>query len=134
MAKKKTNNRLAYGLCKKYGIKLPKDAPPRVAWEMLEKKTGITMLDAYTNLEYQEEMEKSTSLYDCNSSEDEWEYPDSKKSIESIAFNAISLKRKKLNKFGSIVLTVTTYNGDYTIVLHNADKDYEIEIIYFEEK
>ena len=134
MAKKKTNNRLAYGLCKKYGIKLPKDAPPRVAWEMLEKKTGITMLDAYTNLEYQEEMEKSTSLYDCNSSEDEWEYLDSHKQIGSHVFDKISTYRRELQKFGEVIMPVITYNGTYKVKLYDADKDYDFEIISFEEK
>ncbi len=31
------NNRLPYGLCKKYGIELPKGATPREAWAALDK-------------------------------------------------------------------------------------------------
>ena len=31
------NNRLPFGLCKQYGIKLPKNATPKDAWEALDK-------------------------------------------------------------------------------------------------
>ena len=31
------NNRLPFGLCKKYGIELPKDATPKDAWAALDK-------------------------------------------------------------------------------------------------
>lgn len=34
------NNRLPYGLCKKYGIELPKGATPREAWAALDKITA----------------------------------------------------------------------------------------------
>nr|DAO90250.1 MAG TPA: hypothetical protein [Caudoviricetes sp.] len=32
---------LPFGLCEKYGIKLPENATPRVAWDMLKEKRGI---------------------------------------------------------------------------------------------
>jgi hypothetical protein len=32
------NNRLAFGLCKEYGIELPKDATPKDAWEQSAKQ------------------------------------------------------------------------------------------------
>ncbi len=134
MAKKKVNSRLAYGLCKRYGVKLPEDAPPRVAWEMLKKATGITLMDAYTDQKYKDELEKPTSLYDCNNSEDECEYPDSRKQIESRVFEKISTYRQELRKFGEVIIPVITYNGTYKVKLYNADEDYEFEIISFEEK
>lgn len=40
------NNRIAYGLCKEYGIDLPKDATPSDAWKALEDK-GITQDEAF---------------------------------------------------------------------------------------
>lgn len=39
--------RLAFGLCKKYGIELPKGATPAQAWEALKKKTGKEARDFY---------------------------------------------------------------------------------------
>ena len=38
------NNRLPYGLCKKYGIELPDGATPKDAWEAL-KKNGIEYIE-----------------------------------------------------------------------------------------
>jgi hypothetical protein len=38
------NNRLPFGLCKKYGIKLPTNATPKDAWEAL-KKNGIEYIE-----------------------------------------------------------------------------------------
>ena len=40
--------RLAFGLCKKYGIDLPKDAGPKEAWEALKEKTGKSASDFYS--------------------------------------------------------------------------------------
>ena len=128
MAKKKTNNRLAYGLCKKYGIKLPKDAPPRVAWEMLEKKTGITMLDAYTNLEHLSVMEKSTNLYDCKNSEHE-----GTKELESIVFDKISIYRRQLLKNDFVVFSANSYDKKYFIKLYGVEYDYKYEILWEED-
>lgn len=42
------NNRIAYGLCKRYGIPLPKDATPADAWKALKEK-GITSDMVYDN-------------------------------------------------------------------------------------
>lgn len=39
--------RLAFGLCKKYGIELPKGAGPKEAWEALKEKTGKGPMDFY---------------------------------------------------------------------------------------
>ena len=38
------NNRLPFGLCKKYGIDLPDDATPKDAWEAL-KENGIELTE-----------------------------------------------------------------------------------------
>lgn len=32
--------RLPFGLCKRHGIMLPKNATPRQAWDALKRKTG----------------------------------------------------------------------------------------------
>lgn len=34
------NTKLPFGLCKKYGIMLPNNATPKIAWEALKRKTG----------------------------------------------------------------------------------------------
>lgn len=41
------SSRLAFGLCKKYGIKLPKGAKPYDAWKALKEKTGKSVADFY---------------------------------------------------------------------------------------
>ena len=41
------SQRLAFGLCKKYGIDLPKGATPGDAWAALKEKTGKTASDFY---------------------------------------------------------------------------------------
>ena len=41
------SQRLAFGLCKKYGINLPKGATPKDAWEALKDKTGKSAQDFY---------------------------------------------------------------------------------------
>lgn len=41
------SQRLAFGLCKKYGIDLPKGATPKDAWEALKEKTGKGASDFY---------------------------------------------------------------------------------------
>lgn len=41
------SSRLAFGLCKKYGIELPKGAKPKDAWEALKEKTGKSARDFY---------------------------------------------------------------------------------------
>lgn len=43
------NNRLAYGLCEKYGIELPKGATPGEAWEALKEVTGKSASDIYAH-------------------------------------------------------------------------------------
>ena len=51
------NNRLPYGLCKKYGIELPQGATPREAWaalhdigiQYIEDKTPITLSPSFYN-------------------------------------------------------------------------------------
>ena len=47
MSNMDASSRLAFGLCKKYGIKLPKGATPQDAWEALKKETGKTAQDFY---------------------------------------------------------------------------------------
>ncbi len=41
------SSRLAFGLCKKYGIDLPPDAEPMDAWEALKEETGKGAADFY---------------------------------------------------------------------------------------
>lgn len=48
------NTGLPFGLCKKYGIALPDNATPRMAWEALKNKKGITPNDAYRELKKEE--------------------------------------------------------------------------------
>ena len=50
-ANEKTNfdDKLPYGLCKKYGIELPEGATPRDAWNALKDKKGITPESAYAD-------------------------------------------------------------------------------------
>ena len=42
------SQRLAFGLCKKYGIELPKGAAPSDAWEALKEKTGKGPMEFYS--------------------------------------------------------------------------------------
>lgn len=42
------SQRLAFGLCKKYGIDLPKGATPQDAWNALREKTGKSASDFYS--------------------------------------------------------------------------------------
>jgi hypothetical protein len=46
------SGRLAFGLCKKYGIELPPDAGPKEAWEALKEKTGKSSMDFYRESGY----------------------------------------------------------------------------------
>ena len=39
--------RLAFGLCKKYGIELPKGAEPKDAWEAIKEATGKSVAEVY---------------------------------------------------------------------------------------
>ncbi len=43
------SQRLAFGLCKKYGIELPKGATPADAWNALKEKTGKEAGDFYSH-------------------------------------------------------------------------------------
>lgn len=45
-----SNPRLPFGLCKREGIELPKDAEPADAWNALKEKTGKTQEDYYESL------------------------------------------------------------------------------------
>ena len=42
--------RLPFGLCKRYGIMLPKNATPRQAWDALRRGTGQTPKDVFAGL------------------------------------------------------------------------------------
>ena len=55
--------RLAFGLCKKYGIDLPKGASPREAWEALKEKTGKTEGDLIGEHAKGSEMYHEISVY-----------------------------------------------------------------------
>ena len=45
------SQRLVYGLCKKYGIKLPKGTEPPEAWKILEEKVGKSPEEFFTGAE-----------------------------------------------------------------------------------
>lgn len=51
---------LPYGLCKKYGINLPKNATPKQAWAAL-KHMGVTPEETYESLEETGTVEKVKS-------------------------------------------------------------------------
>ena len=67
------NNRIAYGLCKKYGIKLPKDATPYEAWDAL-KKNGYTANEDSEEYIEPKQYRQNTSYQDIRKSESELEY------------------------------------------------------------
>ena len=52
--KKGGNIGLPFGLCAKYGIRLPGNATPRIAWDALKDKTGMTPEDFYRDLRQKE--------------------------------------------------------------------------------
>lgn len=58
---------------------------------------------------------KVHKFVNCNSSEGEWEYPDSRKQIESCVFDKIRTYRRELQKFGEVIMPVITYNGTYKV-------------------
>lgn len=65
------NTGLPFGLCKKYGIALPDNATPRMAWEALKNKKGITPNDAYRQLkkEENEKRAKAERIYNDDNGE-----------------------------------------------------------------
>lgn len=69
------NNRIPYGLCKKYGIKLRKGATPYEAWEAL-KKNGYTANDDSEEYIEPKQYRQNTSYQDIIKSESEPEYND----------------------------------------------------------
>lgn len=133
MAKKKTNNRLAYGLCKRFGIMLPDKATPKEAWDALKRETGITLMEAYTNPEYNGTMDKQGGLYACSNSEREWEHPDSYEAIESAVFDRISLYKRQLFARGKVVFSLNYNNSIYTIRLYGENYDYDFDVIFRED-
>lgn len=46
----KSNGRLAFGLCKKYGIEIQEGWTPKDAWDAIKKKTGKDSDEIYNNL------------------------------------------------------------------------------------
>lgn len=48
------NTRLPFGLCARYGIELPDNATPRMAWEALKGQTGLTPEQVYRDLKSEE--------------------------------------------------------------------------------
>ena len=129
MAKKKTNNRLAYGLCKRFGIMLPDRATPKEAWDALKRETGITLMEAYTNPEYNGTMDKQGGLYACSNSEREWEHPDSYEAIEDEVFSRISLYRRQLERKGYYTFYLSYQNSIYTIKLYGSENDYDFIVL-----
>lgn len=57
---------LPFGLCAKYGIHLPGNATPRMAWDALKQKTGLTPEQIYKDLREREneKRERAESIYD----------------------------------------------------------------------
>ena len=68
--------RLPYGLCKKYGINLPKTATPKQAWAAL-KHMGVTPEETY------ESLEETGSVEGVESNEEEKENKKIEKSVTS---------------------------------------------------
>lgn len=110
------NNKLPFGLCKKYHIPLPDDATPKDAWEAL-KKNGI---------EYFEQKE-SEILNPADFLGDD-EYSDTPKLTDEPTqilpskeyHKVISLVSKKIagkNAIGSII-TIRSSNFRYTVEIH----------------
>ena len=62
------NTRLPFGLCERYGISLPKNATPRMAWEALKKGTGLTPEQVYAELRNEEKKKRdfAKGIYDDN--------------------------------------------------------------------
>lgn len=60
------NTGLPFGLCAKYGIRLPRNATPRDAWNALKDKTGLTPEQVYRDLREKEnkKREQAQSIYD----------------------------------------------------------------------
>lgn len=56
------NTRLPFGLCEKYNISLPKNATPRMAWDALKDKTGMTPEDFYRDLQQTEKSIADTQI------------------------------------------------------------------------
>ena len=65
------NNRIAYGLCKRYGIPLPKDATPADAWEALEKH-GIHRVGNANRSIHHKQSRNTNKRQDFNISSVEW--------------------------------------------------------------
>ena len=110
------NNKLPFGLCEKYRIKLPDGATPKDAWEAL-KKNGI---------EYFEE-EESTVLNPSDFLGDD-EYSDTpritNKSTQMLPkkeyYRVVSIVSKKIagTKADGSVVNVRSANFRYTVEIH----------------
>lgn len=82
------NTRLPFGLCERFGIKLPKGATPRQAWEALKKEKGITSEAVYSALK------SGTKLNEHNFEKKE-EAPKKKKNSYSEYLQSIKDKDKQ---------------------------------------
>lgn len=60
------NTRLPFGLCERYGISLPRNATPRMAWEALKQGTGLTPEQVYKDLREKEQAKRESAkrVYD----------------------------------------------------------------------
>lgn len=68
--KKGGNIGLPFGLCAKYGIRLPENASPRDAWEALKNKTGLTPDDFYRDLRQKEKRETGVKVKNAETSKE----------------------------------------------------------------
>lgn len=60
------NTGLPFGLCAKYGIRLPRNATPRDAWNALKDRTGLTPEQVYKTLREKEQAKRDAAkrVYD----------------------------------------------------------------------
>lgn len=74
---------LPYGLCKKYGINLPKNATPKQAWSAL-KKMGVTPEETFESLEETGTVEQVKTTQEENAQQKQ-----ANKTIEALKSNGI---------------------------------------------
>lgn len=134
------NNRIAYGLCKKYGIKLRKGATPYEAWEAL-KKNGYTANENSEEYIEPKQYRQNTSYSTIRSEEDA-----RKKRIAAVTpqewslwYSAITnLKRKSRDRYLStengvliqvdekIFITGGTFEHPVLIDVYSIDEEFDI--------
>lgn len=90
---------LPFGLCKKYGIALPDNATPRMAWDALKGKTGLTPEKVYRDLEQQEneKRDKAEQIYNSDGEIEETHLSEREK-IFLQTLQKINIKYREIGK------------------------------------